>query len=200
MHKTLRRLPSLDFLRGFEAAGRRRPARHPRGRRALPHAIGAVAPGESARGSARHPALRAQAPRSRAHEGRRRVPSRGDRQAARAGGRRPDAVPSGATPAGLTVSTTVSFAALWLIPRLPAFRPRRARRGRLRLGGRSPGRPRARRRRGRGALSRPRSASPPGAVHLSASGCCPWRARPSSSCGPPLAAPRGPRGPRALAS
>ena len=75
MHKTLRRLPSLDFLRGFEAAGRRlsftRAAEElfltqsalSRQVKALEDALGVAA-------------VRAQASRARADAGRRRVPPR----------------------------------------------------------------------------------------------------------------------------
>src|SRR5580765_6295195 len=93
MHETLRRLPSLDFLKGFEATARHlsftRAAQElfltqsalSRQVQALEAALGALlSAADAARGAHRTP--------------------------------------------GLTLSTTVSFASLWVIPRLPAFRAR----------------------------------------------------------------------------
>ena len=120
MHKTLRGLPSLDFLRGFEAAGRRlsftlaaeelflTQSALSRQIKALEDALGVALFERRHRALALTPAgvafhrevtevletLAAAAERVR---GRRRSP-------------------------GLTLSTTVSFASLWVIPRLATFR------------------------------------------------------------------------------
>src|SRR5512143_2579237 len=122
MQKTLRRLPSLDFLRGFEAAGRllsfTRAADElfvtqsalSRQVQALEAALGVTLFERSHRaltltraGAAFHreiaatlAAIAAAAERVRASE------------------REP----------GVTLTTTVSFASLWIVPRLPAFRAR----------------------------------------------------------------------------
>lgn len=122
MHETLRRLPSLDFLKGFEAS-----ARHLSFTRAaqelfltqsaLSRQVQAL---EEALGIPlfvrRHRAL-ALTPAGAAFH----------REVAAALGALITAADSarGAhrTP-GLTLSTTVSFASLWIIPRLPAFRAR----------------------------------------------------------------------------
>lgn len=123
MHKTLRALPSLDFLRGFEAAGRRlsftlaaqelflTQSALSRQIKALEDALGitlferrhralVLTPAGAAfhRDVTESLALLAQAA-SRLHESMR-AP-------------------------GLTLSTTVSFASLWVIPRLATFRDRR---------------------------------------------------------------------------
>jgi DNA-binding transcriptional LysR family regulator len=120
MHKTLRQLPSLDFLRGFEAAGRRlsftlaaeelflTQSALSRQVKALEDALG-VALFER-----RHRALAL-------------TPAGGALHRAVTGQLRDlaaaiDAVRAVPRRQGLTVSTTVSFAALWLIPRLPGFR------------------------------------------------------------------------------
>ena len=118
MHKTLRRLPSLDFLRGFEAVARRgsftlaaeelylTQSALSRQVKALEDALG-VALFErrhrslalTAAGNAFHPAV---------------VEAlRGIAAAAERLGTRVEA---------LRVTTTLSFASLWVIPRLPAFR------------------------------------------------------------------------------
>src|SRR5205823_2825912 len=122
MHKTLRALPSLDFLRGLEAAGRRRSftlaaeelfltqSALSRQIKALEDALG-VALFErrhrslvlTTKGAAFHRAV------TDALES---LASATER--ARGGAREP----------GLTLSTTVSFASLWLIPRLERFRAR----------------------------------------------------------------------------
>ena len=97
------------------------PSRAPR--RSFRHAVGALAPGASARSRARRAALRARTSFALADAGRSRVSSRRDlgarsaRHRGRSGARRPSR-------AGLTVSTTVSFASLWVIPRLASFRER----------------------------------------------------------------------------
>src|SRR3954463_9749112 len=120
MHNTLRALPSLDFLRGFEAAGRRlsftlaaeelfvTQSALSRQIKALEEALevdlfvrGHRTLAPSPAGAAFHREvtehLRALAQAADAVKGTQRAP-------------------------GLTVSTSVSFAALWLIPRLAAFR------------------------------------------------------------------------------
>ena len=122
MHKTLRRLPSLDFLKGFEAAGRQlsftRAAEElfvtqsalSRQVQALEEALGvplfvrrhralALTPAGAAFHRDVAAALGALAAAADAARGVQRTP-------------------------GLTVSTTVSFASLWVIPRLAAFRAR----------------------------------------------------------------------------
>jgi DNA-binding transcriptional LysR family regulator len=120
MHKTLRRLPSLDFLRGFEAAGRRlsftlaadelflTQSALSRQVKALEDALG-VALFER-----RHRALVLTAAGAAFH----RNVSLQLREIALAA----ESVRGSTRDPGLTVSTTVSFAALWLIPRLAAFR------------------------------------------------------------------------------
>ncbi len=120
MHKTLRRLPSLAFLRGFEAAGRRlsftlaaeelfvTQSALSRQIKALEDALGeplferkhrtlALTPS----GATFHRAVSGQL-----------------REIAAAA----DAVGARDRAQVLSVSTSVSFAALWLIPRLPSFR------------------------------------------------------------------------------
>jgi LysR family glycine cleavage system transcriptional activator len=122
MHKALRTLPSLDFLKGFEAAGRllsfTRAADElfvtqsalSRQVQALEEALGVPlfvrrhrALAFTAAGAAFHrdvvAALNALALAADAARGAMRTP-------------------------GLTLSTTVSFASLWVIPRLAAFRAR----------------------------------------------------------------------------
>ena len=123
MHKTLRALPSLDFLRGFEAAGRRlsftlaaeelflTQSALSRQIKALEDALG-VALFER-----RHRAL-ALTPIGA------RVPSRRDRGASRRSLPAAERARGGTRAPGLTLSTTVSFASLWIIPRLATFRAR----------------------------------------------------------------------------
>ena len=122
MHKALRNLPSLDFLRGFEAAGRRlsftlaaeelfvTQSALSRQIKALEDALG-VALFER-----RHRALALTPIGSTFHrdvtEGLEALAAGAER--ARGGTRAP----------GLTLSTTVSFASLWIIPRLATFRAR----------------------------------------------------------------------------
>ncbi len=120
MHKTLRRLPSLDFLRGFEAAGRRlsftlaaeelflTQSALSRQVKALEDALG-VALFER-----RHRALALTAAGATFH----RNVSLQLREIAFAA----ESARGLVREPGLTVSTTVSFAALWLIPRLASFR------------------------------------------------------------------------------
>ena len=120
MHKTLRRLPSLDFLRGFEAAGRRlsftlaaeelflTQSALSRQVKALEDALG-VALFER-----RHRALALTAAGAAFH----RNVSLQLREIAFAA----ESARGLVREPGLTVSTTVSFAALWLIPRLASFR------------------------------------------------------------------------------
>jgi DNA-binding transcriptional LysR family regulator len=122
MHKTLRSLPSLDFLRGFEAAGRRLSFTRAADelyltQSALSRQIKAL---EDALGvplfERRHRALvltETGATFLRAvTDALQSLATAADR--ARGGARSP----------GLTLSTTVSFASLWLIPRLAGFRAR----------------------------------------------------------------------------
>ena len=120
MYKTLRLLPSLDFLRGFEAAGRRlsftlaaeelfvTQSALSRQVKALEDALGVALFVRKHRTLALTPAGAA------FH---RTVTDKLRDLAAAA-----DAVRAADRGPGLTVSTTVSFAALWLIPRLPTFR------------------------------------------------------------------------------
>jgi LysR family glycine cleavage system transcriptional activator len=122
MHKTLRALPSLDFLRGFEAAGRRLSFTLAADelfltQSALSRQIKAL---EDALGIAlferRHRALAFTAAGGAFH---RAVTDALESLAAAADRTR------GATRSpGLTLSTTVSFASLWIIPRLATFRAR----------------------------------------------------------------------------
>jgi DNA-binding transcriptional LysR family regulator len=122
MHKSLRALPSLDFLRGFEAAGRRlsftlaadelfvTQSALSRQIKALEDALG-VALFER-----RHRALALTSAGVSFH---REVTAALSGIASAADGLR------GATRApGMAVSTTVSFASLWIIPRLARFRAR----------------------------------------------------------------------------
>jgi len=122
MHETLRRLPSLDFLKGFEASARHlsftRAARELfLTQSALSRQVQAL---EAALGVPlfvrRHRAL-ALTPAGAAFH--RDVASALDALVAAAAAARGDH-----RAPGLTVSTTVSFASLWVIPRLPAFRAR----------------------------------------------------------------------------
>ena len=122
MHETLRRLPSLDFLKGFEAAGRhlsftRAAEELFLTQSALSRQVQAL---EEALGVPlfvrRHRALALTAAGAAFH-----------RDVAAALGSLISAADAARgvhrTP-GLTLSTTVSFASLWVIPRLPAFRAR----------------------------------------------------------------------------
>jgi DNA-binding transcriptional LysR family regulator len=123
MHKTLRRLPSLDFLRGFEASGRllsftRAAAELHLTQSALSRQVAAI---EDALGvplfERRHRSLRLTAEGEAFHR----------EIAAHLEGIARAAELAGSTrrAPGLTVTTTVSFASLWLIPRLPRFRVER---------------------------------------------------------------------------
>ncbi len=122
MHETLRRMPSLDFLKGFEAS-----ARHLSFTRAaqelfltqsaLSRQVQAL---EEALGVPlfvrRHRALALTPAGATFH-----------REVAAALGAlisAADAARGVHRAPGLTLSTTVSFASLWIIPRLPAFRAR----------------------------------------------------------------------------
>ena len=120
MHKTLHRLPSLDFLRGFESAGRLLSFTRAAGelhltQSALSRQVAAI---EQALGVAlferRHRSLKL-TPEGEAFHREVAAHLQGIARAAEAaaGARRAP---------GLTVTTTVSFASLWLIPRLPRFR------------------------------------------------------------------------------
>lgn len=120
MLKTLRKLPSLDFLRGFEAAGRlasftRAADELHLTQSALSRQVKAL---EDALGTPlferRHRALALT--RSGAvfhHE---------VTQTLRALASAADAVAGRMREPGLTLTTTVSFASLWVVPRLPLFR------------------------------------------------------------------------------
>src|SRR5215218_4165564 len=119
MHKTLRTLPSLDFLRGFEAAGRRlsftlaaeelflTQSALSRQIKALEDALG-VALFER-----RHRAL-ALTPAGAAFH-------RDVTDALESFVAAVERMRGGARSPGLTLSTTVSFASLWIIPRLATF-------------------------------------------------------------------------------
>ena len=120
MHKTLRRLPSLDFLRGFEASGRllsftRAAAELHLTQSALSRQVAAI---EEALGVAlferRHRALKL-TPEGEAFHREIGAHLQGIARAAESAG-------SVRRSPGLTVTTTVSFASLWLIPRLADFR------------------------------------------------------------------------------
>lgn len=120
MHKTLRRLPSLDFLRGFEATGRRlsftlaaeelflTQSALSRQVKALEDALGVPL------FERRHRAL-ALTPAGAAFHRQVSIQLREIALAA-------ESVRGQEREPGLTVATTVSFAALWLIPRLASFR------------------------------------------------------------------------------
>ena len=122
MHKALRALPSLDFLRGFEAAGRRlsftlaaeelflTQSALSRQIKALEDALGVVL------FERRHRAL-ALTPAGAAFH--REVTDLLHSLADAV-----DRVRAGTRSPGLTLSTTVSFASLWIIPRLANFRAR----------------------------------------------------------------------------
>src|SRR5512142_121488 len=122
MHRTLRALPSLDFLRGFEAAGRRlsftlaaeelflTQSALSRQIKALEEALG-VALFER-----RHRALALTAAGAAFYR------EVADALEAFAGA--VDRMRGSTRTPALTVSTTVSFASLWIIPRLATFRER----------------------------------------------------------------------------
>jgi DNA-binding transcriptional LysR family regulator len=122
MHKTLRKLPSLDFLRGFEAAGRL--ASFTRAadelfltQSALSRQVKAI---EEALGVAlferRHRALALTPAGTAFHHD--------VSETLRALARAADEISARSREPGLTITTTVSFASLWLIPRLAQFRER----------------------------------------------------------------------------
>jgi len=120
MHKTLRRLPSLDFLRGFEAAGRvlsftRAGVELSLTQSALSRQVQAL---EEALGVPlfvrRHRALELTPAGVALHR------DVAAALAAIAGAA--DRIRAGSREPGLTLTTTVSFASLWIVPRLPAFR------------------------------------------------------------------------------
>ena len=120
MYKTLRALPSLDFLRGFEAAGRRlsftlaaeelflTQSALSRQVKALEDSLGVPLFERKHRALALTPAGAAF--------------HRSVTDHLRALAAAADAARSQEREHGLTVSTTVSFASLWLIPRLASFR------------------------------------------------------------------------------
>jgi len=122
MHKALRTLPSLDFLRGFEAAGRRlsftlaadelfvTQSALSRQIKALEDALGVVL------FERRHRALALTPAGLSFHR---------DVTAALSGiASAADALRGTTRGPGMAVSTTVSFASLWIIPRLARFRAR----------------------------------------------------------------------------
>jgi len=120
MHKTLRRLPSLDFLRGFEAAGRRLSFTQAAEelfvtQSALSRQVKAL---EDSLGvplfERKHRALAL----TKAGVDFHRLVSEKLREIAEAA----EAIQAPRDEHGLTVSTTVGFASLWLIPRLTEFR------------------------------------------------------------------------------
>jgi DNA-binding transcriptional LysR family regulator len=122
MHKALRKLPSLDFLKGFEAAGRLLSFTRAADelfvtQSALSRQVQAL---EEALGVAlferRHRALALTPAGSAFH---RDVTAALQALAAAA-----DAAHGGVRAPGVTLSTTVSFASLWVIPRLASFRAR----------------------------------------------------------------------------
>jgi LysR family transcriptional regulator, glycine cleavage system transcriptional activator len=122
MHRTLRALPSLDFLRGFEAAGRRLSFTLAAQelfltQSALSRQIKAL---EDALGVAlfirRHRAL-ALTPAGTAFH-------RNVTEALESLAAATDRLRGATLSPGLTLSTTVSFASLWIIPRLATFRAR----------------------------------------------------------------------------
>jgi DNA-binding transcriptional LysR family regulator len=122
MHKTLRALPSLDFLRGFEAAGRRLSFTLAAEelfltQSALSRQIKAL---ETALGIAlferKHRALALTGAGAAFH---RDVTEMLEAITAAA-----ERLRGGTRAPGLTLSTTVSFASLWIIPRLATFRER----------------------------------------------------------------------------
>ena len=120
MHKTLHRLPSLDFLRGFEAAGRTLSFTRAAGelfltQSALSRQIKAL---EDALGV---PLF------SRGHRSLALTPAgetfhRAVTDHLRALAAAADAATQRLREPGLSLTTTVSFASLWLIPRLARFR------------------------------------------------------------------------------
>jgi LysR family transcriptional regulator, glycine cleavage system transcriptional activator len=122
MHRGLRALPSLDFLKGFEAAGRLLSFTRAADelfitQSALSRQVLAL---EAALGVPlflrRHRALALTAAGAAFH--------RDVAAALNALANAADAVRSAARAPGLTLSTTVSFASLWVIPRLAEFRAR----------------------------------------------------------------------------
>jgi LysR family glycine cleavage system transcriptional activator len=122
MHRRLRGLPSLDFLRGFEAAGRRLSFTLAAQelfltQSALSRQIKAL---EDALGFAlferRHRALVLTPAGAAFH--------RDVTDALEAFAAAADRIRGAARAPGLTLSTTVSFASLWVIPRLATFRTR----------------------------------------------------------------------------
>ena len=122
MHRALRQLPSLDFLRGFEAAGRllsftRAAEEIFITQSALSRQVQAL---EAALGvplfERRHRALALTTPGAAFH---REVSATLAALAAAA-----DRVRDAERTPGVTITTTVSFASLWIVPRLASFRAR----------------------------------------------------------------------------
>jgi LysR family transcriptional regulator, glycine cleavage system transcriptional activator len=122
MHKELRRMPSLDFLRGFEAAGRTLSFTRAAGelfvtQSALSRQVKALEDGLGiALFERRHRALRLTSAGEAFHV----AVSDALRAIAGAAERARGSVHD----AGVTLTTTVSFASLWIIPRLASFRAR----------------------------------------------------------------------------
>ncbi|HVO89248.1 MAG TPA: LysR substrate-binding domain-containing protein, partial [Casimicrobiaceae bacterium] len=122
MHKTLRRLPSLDFLRGFEATGRRlsftlaaeelflTQSALSRQVKALEDALGQPL------FTRHHRALSLTPAGVRLH--------RAVTEVLASLAAAVDSVQAVTRAPGLTITTTVSFASLWMIPRLARFRER----------------------------------------------------------------------------
>lgn len=122
MHKTLRELPSLDFLRGFEAAGRLASLTRAADelfltQSALSRQVKAL---EDSLGVAlferKHRAIALTQAGIAFH--------RDVTETLRALAAAADQVKGRARDPALTITTTVSFASLWMIPKLPAFRAR----------------------------------------------------------------------------
>jgi DNA-binding transcriptional LysR family regulator len=122
MDKALKRLPSLDFLKGFEAAGRwlsftRAAEELFLTQSALSRQVQAL---EEALGrklfERKHRAIALTSEGAAFH--------RSVSELLRALATAAEAVRGSARAPGLTLTTTVSFASLWLIPRLPRFRAR----------------------------------------------------------------------------
>ena len=123
MHNGLRTLPSLDFLRGFEAAGRRLSFTLAAEelfvtQSALSRQIKALEDALGVRLFERRHRARALTPAGAAFH--KAIGETLGTIAAAA-----DAVRGKAAPKGVTLSTTVSFASLWIIPRLSRFRAAR---------------------------------------------------------------------------
>ena len=163
---------------------------HARGRRAQRHARRDQPPVEGARGGARRAARRAVGTRHPAHRRRRafrRARARRVRRARRGGARSADR----ANPRRLRVTTTPSFAARWLLPRLQRFGSRRTRTSTSTCRRRCNGRPRAREHRRRDPLRVRPLAGP--ARRVPARRCVLPGGEPAPGRDPSAQAARGPR-------